>query len=70
MIKHCIQQPLGIEYNRAKLRLEQRYRERHRILAAYRKEIKDWPLLKPADSAYPKFYNFLIKCKSIMSQQQ
>ena len=51
--------------------LEQHYGDPHRILAAYRKEIKGWPLLKPGDSSsYWKFYSFLVKCESIMSRQQ
>ena len=70
-IKHCIQQPVDIGYDRAKLLLGQHCGDPHRILAAYRKEIKSWPLLKPGDSSsYRKFYNFLIKCDSIMSRQQ
>ena len=70
-VKHCIQQPVDTGYDRAKLLLEQHYGDPHRILAAYRKEIKGWPSLKPGDSsAYRKFYNFLIKCESIMSQQR
>ena len=69
-IKHCIQQAVDIGYDRTKLLLEQQYGNPHRILAAYRKEIKGWSSLKPGDSsAYLKFYNFLIKCESIMSQQ-
>ena len=68
-IKHCIQQAVDIGYDRTKLLLEQQYGDPHRILAAYRKEIKGWSSLKPGDSsAYLKFYNFLIKCESIMSQ--
>ena len=39
-IKHCIQQPVDIGYDRAKLLLEQNCR----ILAAYRKEIKGWQI--------------------------
>ena len=70
-IKNCIQQPVDIGYDRAKLLLDQHYGDPHRILAAYRKEIKGWLLLKPGDSsAYWKFYNFLIKCESIMSRQR
>ena len=70
-IKHCIQQPVDIGYDRAKLLFEQHYGDPHRILAAYRKEIKGWLSLKPGDSsAYWKFYNFLIKCESIMSRQR
>ena len=69
-IKHCIQQPVDIGYDRAKLLLEQHYGDPHRILVAYRKEIKGCPSLKSGDSsAYRKFYNFLIKCERIISQQ-
>ena len=45
--------------------------ERHsgnplKIVAAYRREIKKWPLIKPGDSAaLKKFYRLLIKCQSI-----
>ena len=46
-IKHCIQQPVDIGYDRAKLVLEQHYGDPHSILAAYRNEIKSWPFLKP-----------------------
>ena len=38
-IKHCIQQPISIRYDRAKLVLKQHYGDPHRTLAAYRKEI-------------------------------
>ena len=70
-IKHCIQQPVDIRYDRAKLLLEQPYGDPRRILAAYRKEIKGWPSLKPGNSSsHWKFHNFLIKCESTMSQQQ
>ena len=70
-IKHCIQQLVDTGYDRAKVLLEQHYGDSYRTLAAYRKEIKGWPSLKPIDSsAYRKFYNFLIKCESIMSRQQ
>ena len=69
-IKHCIQQPPKRGYARAKILLEQHYGNPHRILAAYRCEIKAWPLLKPSDhSGYKKFYNFLLKCESIMTLQ-
>ena len=47
------------------------YGNPHRILVAYCKEIKSWaPLKQGNSSAYRKFYNFLIKCDSIMSRQQ
>lgn len=70
-IKLCIQQPLNIGYDRAKLLLEQHYGDPDRIFAVYRKEIKAWPSMKPDDSsAYWKLCNLLIKYESIMSQQQ
>ena len=66
-IKHCIQQPVDTGYDRAKLLLEQHYGDPHRILVAYKREIKGWPSLTCDSSAYRKFYNFLINCESIMS---
>ena len=40
-------------------------------MAAYRKEIKVWPSLKPGDSsAYPKFYSFLIIIKTLNGDQE
>ena len=51
MIKHCLQQPANIGYINARSLLEQKYGKIHSIIAAYRKEIKTWPQLKPADGA-------------------
>ena len=46
--------------------MERRYGNPNTIFAAYRREIKKWPLIKPGDSAaLKKFYSFLIKCQSI-----
>ena len=65
MIKHCIHQPANIGYKNARSLLEQKYGNPHSIIAAYRKEIKAWPQLKPADgAAFQKLHNFLIKCES------
>ena len=65
MIKHCIQQPANIGYKTARSLLEQKYGNSHSIIAAYRKEIKAWLQLKPADgAAFQKLHNFLIKCES------
>ena len=65
MIKHCIQQPVSAGYKNARSLLEEKYGNPHYIVAAYRKEIKSWPQLKPADgAAYRRFYNFLLKCES------
>ena len=41
----------------------------HKILTAYRQEIKKWPQLKPGDTvAYRKFFCFLIKCESLADE--
>ena len=46
--------------------MERRYGNPYIIVAAYRREIRKWPLIKPGDSAaLKKFYSFLIKCQSI-----
>ena len=43
--------------------LDERYGNPHRILAAYKREIKSWPTIASGDSAvYSKFQNFPIKC--------
>ena len=60
-IKHYIQQTPEAGYQKAKLLLE-RLGDPHRILLAYRKEMRGWPSLKNGDSAgYRRSYNFLIK---------
>ena len=46
--------------------MERRYGNPHTIVAAYKRKIKKWPLIKPGDSAaLKKFCSFLIKCQSI-----
>ena len=65
MIKHCIQQPAAVGYKNARSLLVEKYGNPHQILAAYHKEIKSGPQIKPADGiAYIKFYIFLLKCGS------
>ena len=65
MIKHCIQQPAAVGYKNARSLLEEKYGNPHQILAAYHKEIKSWPQIKPANGiAHIKFYIFLLKCGS------
>ena len=66
LIHYCIQLPDSIGYKQAISLIEGRYGNSHTIMAAYRKEIKKWPLIKPGDSAVlKKLYGFLIKCQSI-----
>ena len=68
LIQHCIQLPPSVGYRTARDLLKRRYGDTYKIVAAYRKEIKSWPSLKPGDTtAYRKFHNFLIKCQSVSS---
>ena len=47
------------------------YRDPHKILAAYRKEIMEWPSVKQGDAAgFGKFLNFFEKCCSLMSENK
>ena len=52
MIKYCIQQPAAVGYKNARSLLEEKYGNPHQIFAAYRKEIKSWPQLKPANEQH------------------
>ena len=46
------------------------YGDPHRIIAAYLKEIKQWPQIKPGDAeAYRKFHNVLLKCENTTQMQ-
>ena len=66
LVKHCIQQPTEVYYENAKNLLIKRYGDPHKILSAYRLEIKKWPQVRQGDAtAYRKFYNFLFKCQSL-----
>ena len=66
MVKNCIQLPPEDGFKTAKHLLNERYGDPHRIIAAYRREIKQWPQIKSGDAvAYQKLQNFLIKCENI-----
>ena len=62
LIKHCIELPSHLGYNNAMHLLYKRYVDPHK-LAGHRAEIRKWPIVKVGDA----FYNFLIKCQSIMN---
>ena len=71
LIKHCIQLPSNEEFTQAKYLLEKMYGKPHRILASYRKEVKDWPQIKFGDSiGFRKFHSFLLKCRSVAANQR
>ena len=66
VIQHCIQLPDSINYKQAISLIKRLCGHPHTIFAAYRREIKKWPVIEPGDSAaLKKFYSFLIKCQSI-----
>ena len=51
--------------------MNERYGDPRKILAAYRKEIKDWLIVKAgAAGGFRQFFNFLIKCRSLVSNRQ
>ena len=67
LIKHCIEQPTNKGYENAVNLLHRRSGDQHTILAAYKKEVKEWPQIKVGDAAeFRKFYSFLLKCQSII----
>ena len=46
--------------------LEKQYGNSHKLLASYRKRIKQMTKIKPGDAAeYTRLFNFLIKCQSL-----
>ena len=71
MIKHCVRQPVAVGHDNAKELLEQKYGNPYSIMSMYTKEIKAWPLLKNDDGgSFQKFYNFLVKCESIIKSRK
>ena len=59
MIKNCIQLPPDDGFKTAKHLLNERYRDPHPIIAAYRREIKRWQQIKSGNAvAYEKLQTF------------
>ena len=64
LMKHCIEQPANKWYEYSVNILYRRYQDQHTIFAAYKKEMQQ---IKVGDAAgFWKFYNFLLKCQSII----
>ena len=62
LINHCIQLPSNEGFKYAKYMLEKVYGIPQKILASYRKEIKQWPQIRFGDTrAFQKFHTFLLK---------
>ena len=71
LINHCIQLPSNESFKYAKYLLEKLYGNPHKILATYRKEIKQWPQIKFEDArAFQKFHTFLLNCRSMSFNQR
>ena len=69
MVINCIQLPTKEEYENAK-QMMHKYGDPYRVIAAYHKEIKQWPQIKPGDAeACRKFHDFLLKCENITQIQ-
>ena len=60
LIKHCIQLPSNEGCKDAIYLLDKVYGDPHKILASYRKEVKNWQ----------RFHNFLLRCKSVATNQK
>ena len=70
LIKNYIQLPAKDGYKAAKNQVYQLYGDPHRVIAAYRKELKHWPQAKHGDAeGYRRFPNFLLKCETIIRMQ-
>ena len=68
-MKKCIHFPPEECYEQAMALLQERYGDLYQVLAAYCREIKDWPGIIPGNaSAFRRFFNVLMKCRSILSE--
>ena len=66
LVMNYIHQPFIEGYQTAKMLLEKRHGDPHRLLGSYRKEIKEWQQLKLGDAAgFRKFSNFLVRCQNV-----
>ena len=67
LVEHFIEQPANKGYENAVNLLCRRYGDQHTILAAYKKEVKEWTQIEVGDAVgLWKFYKFLLKCQSII----
>ena len=68
LIKSCIQEDPATGYTHAMSLLRSQYGNPHYIARAYIQELRKWIPLTAGDSkAFRKFYSFLVKCKTCMS---
>ena len=63
LIKHCIQLSSNEGFKV--------YGNPNKILASYQKEVKNWQPIKFGDAiAFRQFHNFLLRCKSVATNQK
>ena len=68
-MSNCIHLPPEECYEQAMALLEERYGDPYQVIAAYCREIKNWPVVKPGNAgAFRRFSNFLMKICSILSE--
>ena len=49
--------------------LKEMHGDPYQVLAAYHREVKEWPAIKPGNAAaFRRFSNFLVNCCCIMSE--
>ena len=71
LVKKCVYLPAEKGYREAMRILHNSCGDPHKILAAYRKEIKKWSAVKADDAAgFRRFFNFLVKCKIFAFREQ
>ena len=71
LIKHCIQLPSNEGFKHVKYLLEKVYGNPHKILASYRKEVKNWQPIKFGDViAFRWLHYFLLRCRSVATNQR
>ena len=71
LIKHCIQLPSNEGFKHAKYLLEKAYGNPQKILASHRIEVKNWQPIKFGGAVACRwFHNFLLRCKSVATNQK
>ena len=66
LVKNFIHDRPDVGYTNAMNLLEKQYGDPHRLLASYRREIKQMSKIKSGDAvAFRRLFNFLIKCQTM-----
>ena len=69
LVRNCIHVPPEECHEETMALLQDRYGDPYQVLGAYCREIRNWPVVKQDDAcALRGFSNFLMKCRSILSE--